>query len=588
MKRYVGSVKVFYLSLFAMFFVVFFTKNIGYEPIEIGFIKKILNPEYSNNVLKYDPLLHYDYIVAFVAKWFGYQNNFEELARVFWFLENGFVVFVLIKLGKLVFKNDTTVLVVLIVIFLLLKSGETEQKTMARAFYLLAVYYFLNEKWIISAIFGSCLFYFHVGMAVWWFLPSCFALIMNFLIQKRISLRKIITYLFVVVILSSPIAIFYLGRLHNSTVDEFSNTYYYYSCWYCSSIMLSLIGNPELLIGRLVTVLVFITGYIKARKVGYKNDNIMLLVFGVFILYCIDFVLVDVLGNGFAMRLDLLRSMETLYLFSLLFLAFLLARQIKKGNYIFTIFLIFASTYDFIWSVLCIDTARGIIVFNIILIIYEIYENRISYFIERVIKRVERNINLNFFKKTKIKLDRLIQYQTIIAVFFIFIISPKLPILKSSVKSIFNIQQHRNVNLYDKKEALYDTVRYMNENIDKDSFLLPPFNEKDFKYYSNHKTFINIDTPIMDTTLGEKSSYEFKNILENDLDYSLRKLFLRGGKFHPKNINDSWKELWQKLDENLILQWKNKYHLTHVIRENELPLNFPIIYQNQFYAVYKI
>ena len=67
-------------------------------------------------------------------------------------------------------------------------------------------------------------------------------------------------------------------------------------------------------------------------------------------------------------------------------------------------------------------------------------------------------------------------------------------------------------------------------------------------------------------------------IFENDLNYSIEKL--RGG--------GSWDEIWRSVNEKLIGKWKKEYGITHVIRENELPLDFSVTYKNEYYTIYDL
>jgi hypothetical protein len=70
----------------------------------------------------------------------------------------------------------------------------------------------------------------------------------------------------------------------------------------------------------------------------------------------------------------------------------------------------------------------------------------------------------------------------------------------------------------------------------------------------------------------------FQHIFENDLNYSIEKLRSGG----------SWDEIWRSVDEKLIRKWIKEYSITHVIRENELALNFPITYENEHYTIYDL
>ena len=91
------------------------------------------------------PHHHYDYIVAFCAEKLGFRDNFAQLARLFWLLEMALAIWVLSKLCNFIFKNNRMALSIAIMLFILLKSGETDQKTMVLPICLLAIYYFLNK-----------------------------------------------------------------------------------------------------------------------------------------------------------------------------------------------------------------------------------------------------------------------------------------------------------------------------------------------------------------------------------------------------------------------------------------------------------
>ena len=304
-----------YLSIFFMVLLFSFIKDVHFEPVDFGLIKQIVHPEFPKGKLLYDPQYHYNYIAAFAAHWAGYENRVEELAMIFWLIETGLSVFVLIKLCNLLFRGDKLVSVMVAIAFLLLISGETEQKTMARPFYLLAIYYFLREKWALSAFCGAVLFYIHVGFAIWWVLPSSLAICIMVLRHKNISLRQAINYFLVLIVLASPILYFYAKSARHLEMDRFLVQYYYYNCWYCSSVVLTLSSEPMALLSKLLMVAILLVGYGKAKKSGYQNNNIMPIAAGVAILYILDFIFADIFGNGTAITLQLLRSILTVETF---------------------------------------------------------------------------------------------------------------------------------------------------------------------------------------------------------------------------------------------------------------------------------
>jgi hypothetical protein len=71
---------------------------------------------------------------------------------------------------------------------------------------------------------------------------------------------------------------------------------------------------------------------------------------------------------------------------------------------------------------------------------------------------------------------------------------------------------------------------------------------------------------------------QFQFFFENDLNYSIEKLRSGG----------SWGEIWRSVNEKLIRKWRKEYSITHVIRENELPLNFTVVYENEYYTIYDL
>tara|TARA_B100001971_G_C18095856_1_gene486053 strand:- start:379 stop:969 length:591 start_codon:yes stop_codon:yes gene_type:complete len=154
--------------------------------------------------------------------------------------------------------------------------------------------------------------------------------------------------------------------------------------------------------------------------------------------------------------------------------------------------------------------------------------------------------------------------------------------IKSYAKSVLGVQQHAvHHQGMGKGESLYkDIAAFTNEKISgEDVILVSPFSDPDFKYYTHHRVFINASTPYPGNLLEQSTfSSNFQNIFENDLGYSIEKL----------RVDGSWEDIWQSVDEGLIIKWKRDYGVTHVIRENDLPFNFPKLYQNSVYTVYEI
>lgn len=589
MQRLFSSKYFLYLTFIITLFTLFFIKNVHVEPIEVGAIRQIIHPHDPKGELTYDPHRHYDYIFAFVAKQFGYTDNFTDLAKLFWFIEILLGTMALIKLCNYIFKDNKTVLTIAIMLFLLSLSGQTDQKTMIMPLYLLSIYYFLKGKWLPAALWGGFMFYLHIGMAMWWFLTSFFALFLILLINKKVSLKQIIKYSFGVVLTGSPIIYFYLTR--GGGMDSFSINYYYYQCWDTISIALFL-HKGVVLISRISLMTgVFLIGYYKAKKQEYNMDNIMPIAIGVLIVYVLSFIFADLLRNGAFITLQFLRAIEYVQLFSNLLFAFLLAEQIKKNNYIFFFIIVFSSIYAYFLSNILKNQGFDIImnIFFSLFLIYEIFELHILNFINIVVKTAAAKLNRGYFRRVANSINQVLKQPVIIVIFVILMMLPKISGLKEYIKSVLNIPHHRGFIQQTKREALLnDIAEFTNKNItNQHALLLIPFYEPDFDYFTKHMIFITCFTPIENHTYKALSSEEFRNILENDFNYSLEKLFGLN-KFSPDYFSKNWEQMWYHLDENLIRNWKMRYGLTHVIREKEMSLNFPVLYENEFYTIYEI
>lgn len=554
---------------------------ISFERLEIGAIRQVLQPENPKGELSYDPHHHYDYIVAFVAGKLGLKDNFRDLAGLFWFLEMVFAVLVLIKLCDFIFKNNRMVLCIAVMLFILLKSGETDQKTMVLPLYMLAVYYFLQGKWFISAVCTAGIFYLHVGLGIWWFMPSCIALGLMFFVQKKIAFKQIIKFVFLTISLASPILYFYLLRTRSPAIDAFAAKYYYYTCWSASSLLLAF-KNKEWVMNITIMLAIFWVGYYKARSSGYKTENIIAIVTGVLFLYMLNFIFADIIGNGTAITLQLLRSVINIEVFSTLFFAFLIAQQIKKGNYFFLgIFFLLSFYANILRQFLgAHNLSLSFIIFYFIFIVYEIFEESVYRYLGVIKTRFNPGL-LRFIDKW----NNLLQCPALIAIILILLATPKLPGLKQFIKTGFRIPSGNSAKAWTQDDYLFsDIASYVDKNITDEALILAPFLKIDFDFYTKHKTFINFSTPILGAQYGYDGP-KFKKIVESDLAYPLAKLFEN---YSNDNFNKKWQMLWERLDEDIIRRWKKEYQLTHVVREKELPLDFPIIYENRFYRIYEI
>ena len=588
LKKYLNSSYMLYVCFFIMFIAVFYTANPTFRDVEIPVIKKILHPEYysgefySIDLEKYNPYLNYNYLSAFTAKKFGYAENLWELGKIFWIFEKSFAIVTLIMLCNYIFNKDKTVLAVAIPLFISFIDNEATQKSMAMPLYILAIYYFLRERWYVSAIFAASIFYLHIGRATWWLLTASAAFSLMYFVQKRITLKQAFNYLALVIFLAAPIIFVYIGRVAHSNVDDFTIKYFYYTGLNATSPLLTLTVTPVYFVVQWSLLAFCLIGYYKASNEGFKTANIMPVVLGAVFFYPVQFVLADIMGNKTAIAMQLTRTLMAMNILGILFSGFLLARQVKKGNYVF---LLLSALILFFYK-----TGITVIALGTALIAYELFEKPISDAAHVAYSHLRRLINI---KASEEGSRHILRYPVVIALCLLFLfIFPKLQILKplkSYVKSLvyhsYGKAETGQSTMMDRTKAYDDVLRYINTHITGNTLFLYPFLKWEFPVYTHHDGFINSFTPIYQIVLNNKPSYKFWHIMESDLGYSIEKLFEN---WDGKNLYERWDSMWKNLNEDIIMRWKENYKMTHVIRENDLPLKFPVIYQNSFYSVYEI
>jgi hypothetical protein len=557
--------------------------SIRIEPIDLGFLKQILHPEYPKGPLSYNPQFHYNYIVAFVARLFGFEANSQGLVGGIWFLEQALTLIVLVKICDFLFKGDRLTVVLVLFMYLMLKSGETDQKTMLRPLHFFAIYYFLKEKWLLAAIFSASIFYLHIGVAIWWFVPSCFALCLVYIFKnKQVDFFQIIIYSGMVTLLASPILYYYIA---NVAIGQSFTSEYFINYWYGrvnNSVLYELLYSPIALTKLLIMVGVFTVGYMKWKDDGSSNDYILAIALGVLIIYALDFVLVDVLFIGTAIKMQLLRSKMIVEFFAALFFSFLIARQLKKGNYVFFVLLLILLIPNPFWKFIhsFIGTWDALILLYAFVVIYEIFEWQISAAREKINSSFGYNLVVSRLPRFTRKFHRFFQNPvnlvSFIVVVFAFQAAVMLSPLKLYVKSILGFEQLQSLGMSKNESLLKDIVEFTNEQIKGDDVILAfPFGKTDFAHYTNQNVFVHAETLLEHVP---KHVDWFQRVFENDFKYSIEKLRSGG----------SWDEIWEGVDKDLILKWRREYGITHVIRENELPLDLSVVYENKHYTVYDL
>jgi hypothetical protein len=224
-----------------------------------------------------------------------------------------------------------------------------------------------------------------------------------------------------------------------------------------------------------------------------------------------------------------------------------------------------------------VDRWDALYAFNAVVVIYEIFDHLII--VEK--GKLSALVGKKSLPKSTMSVSKIhhfiqspVNLAGFLVVFYALFVTTSLSPIKPYVKSVLGIQQKIGMS---KSESLFqDIARYTNEIMKGDEKLLVvPFGAADFESYTNQKVFVHSGT-LFDYV--PKHIDMFQHIFENDLNYSIEKLKSGG----------SWDEMWRSVDEKLIRKWRKEYSITHVIRENELSLNFPVVYENEYYKVYDL
>ena len=87
-NKYFSKYNIYFL-IYTLFAAVFIENyhTIHFENQGFDAITRILHPEFPKGGLDYNPIFHYHYLVAFVAKIFNFNFDSPILPKIFWFVE---------------------------------------------------------------------------------------------------------------------------------------------------------------------------------------------------------------------------------------------------------------------------------------------------------------------------------------------------------------------------------------------------------------------------------------------------------------------------------------------------------------------
>ncbi|MCA9408451.1 MAG: hypothetical protein KC733_07165 [Candidatus Omnitrophica bacterium] len=587
-----------YCLLLITLILVSFNLKAEFRHAGLPVINKILHPEYYNHeffhldLKNYNPYFNHHYIAAYTAKLFNMEENLYFLGKIFWIVEHGIFIFLLLHLSKFLFKEQKLIYALIILIYLFYApSGWAEPKFVAIPLMLISLLFFLKNRWILSAFFSAGMFYFHIGYAVWWYLASIFAIFWILIFQRNIFIKDVVKYIFFSILFALPMMYIYWGRMTDGNMDDFTVRYSFDALGGQASPVEFITRRTVDFINLSLQIILVFMGIRKAQKSqDYTKKNLIPIVFGFLALFVLQIISMDILKNPSFAKIQLMRAIFFLEeIFWVIFVSYILAKQVKDGRPLFSvIFVAILLGYKFKSLILGLDMYQALMIFNVGIIIYELFNRKVHNLLDMAKKKnkgVDNLIEILSFKKIIGRQQGIFQIHYLILLLALMTAILKLPEIKTGIKKFLGkVVIMKKGSYVNADEAYMATFNYLNKNVkDESTLMLFPYKRTYPFDYTHHDVFnISRETPIHNLFYNNEPSPQFKYIMENDLKCSIEQIFV------TKEDRCQWDQLWKDLDEELVMYWHRKYQLTHVIRENEYPLNFTQVYQNNFFTVYKL
>ena len=545
--------------------------SISYEIQDFDAIKRILNPSLPKGGIDYDPQHHYNYLNSFLIQLFNFDLN--VLAKLFWLIETLLTVFAISKFCNFFLKTNSNFFIILTFLYLSLKSGETDQKTLALSINLFSFYFILSNKYKFAGILTGLIFYIHIGVAIWWFLPT--AILMSILVILNFNKKNIINFLsytLTVLIISFPMLYFYIFMQNLN----FTNNVFFKSYWYGinNSFVFLLKYKINGFYNYLASIILFILGYFIWVRKNSNPQNFKLLyiyISLIFILF-LNHIFVEFLFNGIFIKLQMLRILDILFYFNILFLSFVLCIQLERSNYFYIIILFISlipNPFFIIYKYISFWNYINFIFLSIVIyeLLYYLNKNYIIFYKYNFFYKI--NSYFNFLQNP----FKLVSF--IIFLFCLGILNNIFKIEHKLINYIFN-ENKITQNLIIEEQGLEEALEFMDNKITGNNLLfLIPVTNGDIRYLTKHKTFIDRNS-LLDYV--PKDVDIFENIVTSDFKYVAKDL----------HKDSTWIEIWNLIDEKQIIKWQSKYGITHVLREVELPLEFKTLYKNKKFVVYEL
>jgi len=567
---------------------------------DLDYIRYLLHPENFVHdqtwfVIIDTPYVYFHKIIAFVIEVLHLENNMTVVFATLQFMAILLLLIALKKLCDFVFQNYlATILFIILFMFLeapsLLGSNPPSSfcaLTLARVFLVFSLLYFLRKNFWLAGLLAGIATNIHFGGTVWLMAAYTIYFVLNW---KRLRLPQLAMFylLFTAASLPTSIGLFLSPALESL---PWADILFKHLSFPQTSAVLTFVNRPETIIVALIGIILAIIAYFRAKAADHENNrNLLLLAAAAIIVFGIHEIMVDFFFIGLVAKAMFYRVVWYLYLIEALYIANLLRIRFEQKQYIFfMILLLILQPTELVFLVII-----GFELIRLIVKTFHIKFDKWSLFELLIVEAIIFGIILlgvKFSTLNEIYLPFLLVMPVLPVLYYLLIskdltrkrlLSPVSMVIISIIIFGFAINGLSSVRPVPEQLAWQDVITYANEHTEQDTKIIYPLDKYDFYNWSERSGFFSYYYPV---TLLSSNKYADEMLkISNDVNIDLKRVTPETGQVY----RSEWKQAWESIDKDTISKWINRYQLRYMIRESNLPIDFPIVYKNSFYTLYRL
>lgn len=552
--------------------------------LDIVYIKYALHPEHFNDPIVFSHFYTpYGYVDRFLSLIYSIIRNYVSIES-FIMIIYGLLLFVslltIMKLMKEIFQDRIVALLTIFAFVFNVKIISLGAPLLVRYYFspfsftlplqVLSLLYFYRQKYVIAFLLVALSFNIHVTTSIYLLMIYSILVLFN---VKNLNYRLLLSILGVSVIGSAPTVVpVILSMKHMPGVEPWVAEFYRFATYGHISFYYLFKYNPYLVIISLPVLSALIIGNSNAGN-DKRQKFIKQFIAASLIIYILQIIAVDVFRSLFFIRLELLSSTWFMMLLGLGFFINCAVCSIRSGtkDYIYIMPLLGGGYLSLLGS--CGYIGRQTLNFR------ESWKNHLLKFNLLYIITLITAIMLGMFVGKFNIFHGL--FAAAIGVSYYF--QKRVQRLAYVGLTMFFIFMAINYYAFNKRiseDTLYKDICQKTMLLENKAKVIYPLNNYDYYLYGERGGFFAYYYPYI--TNYDTKLFAYACEVSKDLGVDLKTLI--------DNIqwDKIWYSAWVNLKEKQFQQLKTKYEVTHIIRENEHVLNFPVIARNSKYSLYEI